>query len=565
MDRVTDYAKKTVKENSMGRLHLLSCKRHLKDLERQGTSEFPYVWKSELSESVIELANTLTIKEGTEPKPLTLYDHQNFDVGSLYGWVHKDTGFRRFRRNYKTIARQNGKSFENGIHAVKHLSFMNYHEGRLFTAATKRKQAKLVWDEVSKFIRADEELSELHKIKEYDNTIISNITNNKLEALSKEGGLDEGFRAIYISLDELHQMKDDSVYDSLYRGTTSLDEVLISMITTRGLNLQSFAYDMDSHAIDILEGRVTDETFFADIYTIDENDNYFDPIALRKANPSVYQDPTAWENLLNFARDAKAMGGSQLAKYVTKNANVWYRDTDKAFIDWEKWQECGLEDIDINGKSCYVGIDLASGGDLTSVGFDFIDVEGVEDYFLTHSFMPRGRFEEHIKSDMAPYDVWEKEGLLTLTGSSQTYITDYLYLIDWLTQFVETYNIDIKGIGYDRTNISGILSYLDDFGAETKEIVQSARALNDATTSIQLKTKSKTLGYDKKDELLSFAVGNAKIDTNSFGEIKIDKKTRTQRIDPADAIVIAHAMRLDKQGDGHNSLEAAIKSGNWSM
>ena len=563
MDRVTSYAEKTVKEEIMGKLHILACKRHLMDLSRQGTQDFPYIWNSRLSENTIDLANEMTIIEGTEPKRLTLYPHQNFDVGILYGWVHKDTGFRRFRRNYKSIARQNGKSFENGIHGIKNLSFMNYREGRLFTAATKRDQAKLVWDEVSKFIRGDKDLEEIHQVKEYSSTIISNVTNNSLKALSKEGGLDEGFRAIYVSLDELHQMRDDSVYDSLYRGQTALNESLISMITTRGLDLNSFAFTMDSHAKNILLGIITDETFFVDIYTIDEEDSYFEPKALRKANPTIYEDPEAWKNLLSLASDAKNMGGSQLAKFVTKSANCWYRDINKAFIDWEAWEGCGI-DADITGKSCYIGIDLSSGGDLTSIGFDFIDVDGVEDYFLSHSFMPKGRFEEHIKSDLAPYDVWEKAGLLTLTGTSQTFITDYLFLIDWLHQFVDFYKINIKGIGYDRSNVSSILSYLDDFGADLQEITQSARALNDATQSIRLKTKSKTLGYDKKDELLSWAVGNAKIDTNSFGEIKLDKKTRTQRIDPADAIVIAHALRLDKQGD-RESLDALIKAGKWSM
>ena len=126
-DRVTDYAKKTLADGKMGELHLAACRRHIRDLERQGTETFPFLWDAERAERVLEFAETLTIAEGARPVPLKLMPHQCFDIGSLYGWVHKDTGFRRFRRNYLSVGRQNGKSMMNGVHGTYISGFSGYN------------------------------------------------------------------------------------------------------------------------------------------------------------------------------------------------------------------------------------------------------------------------------------------------------------------------------------------------------------------------------------------------------------------------------------------------------
>lgn len=109
-DRVTEYAQRVAAgEVVAGNLHKLSCQRHLNDLERQGTEEFPYYWDVGASQRVLEYAETLTIIEGAKPRPLKLLECQAFDLGSRFGW-HNARGFRRFRRSYKSMARQNGKN-----------------------------------------------------------------------------------------------------------------------------------------------------------------------------------------------------------------------------------------------------------------------------------------------------------------------------------------------------------------------------------------------------------------------------------------------------------------------
>jgi len=195
-DRVTDYAKRvTAGEVVSGELHRLACKRHLDDLEKQGSADFPFFWDVDAAHRIIDYAETLTLIEGSEPRPMKLLDSQAFDLGCRFGWK-KQNGYRRFRRSYKSMARQNGKTLENGIIGTYIAGFCNYRYGKLFTVATKKRQARLAWEEMAKFITADQDLSELFTVKDYKSLISSHLTNCSVEALSRESGLDDGFRSI---------------------------------------------------------------------------------------------------------------------------------------------------------------------------------------------------------------------------------------------------------------------------------------------------------------------------------------------------------------------------------
>ena len=191
-----------------GELHILACKRHLEDLKRQNTPEFPYYYNPEKANEIINYAETLTVAEGSEPKPVKLIDSQAFDMGCTFGWFKQSNNKRRFRRRYKSIARQNGKTFENGIIGTYIAGFGGYNYGKLFTVATKKRQARLAWEEMSKFINIDQDLNEYFTIKDYKSLIEANTTHCTIEALLKDAGLDDGFRFIYSSIDEIHQHKE---------------------------------------------------------------------------------------------------------------------------------------------------------------------------------------------------------------------------------------------------------------------------------------------------------------------------------------------------------------------
>lgn len=577
-DRVTSYARAVVagQVEGIGELHRLACARHLKDIERslEQSSTFPYYWDPEAAERVLTYAETLTIAEGAEPRPVQLIPAQVFDIGCTFGWKKVVNGCRRFRRRYKSMARQNGKTFENGIMGTYVAGFSGYKHGKLFTVATKKRQARLAWEEMAKFVQVDPDLGEFFSVKDYKSTIIALETECTIEALSREAGLDDGFRSIFSSIDELHQHKDNKIYKAIYNGTRSLPETLVSMITTRGDQLNSFCKEMDDYAVKVLRGLTTAEDFFIDIYCLDPGDDIWDERNWIKANPFLCRDPEKMETLRQDAQTARDMGGAELRDFLTKCLNMWVKNTDDQYIDPEAWKACGsarrlAELVEYGFRDCWVGLDLSSGGDLTTLALEF-PLGGGRYYLHSHSFMPRGKLEEHVETDLAPYDLWEQMGLITVTGGAGDFMNDYKFIISQLAELRDRFHLNFLGIGIDPHNAAGVMQDLEAFGCPVVLITQSARSLNSATDAIRLLVKSKALEYDQKNELLTWSVVNAAIVRNSFEEIKVDKKpgAKFKRIDPVDAVIDAHAVMLLNTGgeapvDVNDELENYLKLMGW--
>lgn len=571
-DRATLHAERVVSGQEPSCLtHRMACERHLNEIAKQGTKEFPFVWCPEKSEKILRYAEMLTIAEGAQPRPVRLHDFQCFDLGVPFGWVHAETGFRRIRRKYKSVARQNGKTFENGITGSYIANWGGYNFGKLFTAATKKRQARIAWEEIQKFITVDKDLQALFDVKDYKSLIIAKRTGCTIEALSREGGLDDGFRAIFCSVDEIHQHKDNGIYKALYNGQASLDEALISMITTRGKSLNSFCREMDDYCLQILAGTAEADDFFVDIYTLDKEDDPFDESVWYKANPHLVTVPSALEQLRRDAQTAKQMGGFEMSDYMTKRQNLWYEYGDTQYITPNEWKlgrtELTIENM--RGRRCFAGLDLSSGGDLTSLALLFPLDDG-KIYVWSHSYIPAKRLEEHIITDTAPYDVWAKSGLLTPSEAVGGLKNDYLQIVADLKELQEKFEINIACIGYDPHNADAFLEELDTLGAPLLEVKQSARFLSDTTVDFALEVKAGNVLYDQRNALMSWSIVNAKKTKNSFGEIKVDKEVnaRHARIDVVDAIIDAHVAyrksSKEETPDYETVVEDYLKKMGWA-
>ena len=559
-DRVSDYADRVAGGKVVaGKLHRLACERHLHDLERQRTPEFPYYWDEDAARRVLDFAETLTLSEGFERKPLYLLDCQAFDIGCTFGWKKAADNRRRFRRRYKCVSRQQGKTMENGIMLSYIAAFSGYKEGKIFTVATKKRQANLAWEQAEHFIQADLDLMEYFRIQEYKYKITALNTGCTIESLSRDGGLDDGFRSIASSIDEIHQHKDNGIYKAIYNGTRSLPETLVSMITTRGKYPVGFCHDMDTYCGNILRGMATAEDFFVDIYCMDPDDDIWDESNWAKSCPLTVTVPSLMEILRQDAKTAKDYGGDDLRDFIVKGLNLWVGDTEDVYIKPEHWKACGSERslrqiVDAGILDCWVGVDLSSGGDLTTISLLFRLPDG-KFYVWSHSFIPRGRIVEHVANDLAPYDLWAEQGHITVTGGATDYMTDYKYIIGYLGELKKSLGLRFIGIGIDPANAAGILQDLETFGCPVVTVTQSARNLNQATTEFRLMVKSGKVEYWQKDELLTWSVLNAATTQNSFGEIKIDKrlmkgkKKESKRIDPVDALIDAYALMLILQAD----------------
>lgn len=544
MDRTTEYAKLVLSGKRIcGRSEKLAAERHLKDMANKSSE---WIFDAREAERHIEIANTLTIGEG-EAHALRTRGFQNFIIGSLFGWRRKRSDIRRFREAYVQVGRQNGKSFLAGALANDFATFGGYQYGRIFCTATKQDQANIVWDEVRKFIESDKDLAELYKIKTYDRTITSRVTGTTIKAIGRDTKSADGFRTILAIVDEYHAHPTNQMYKLMMDGQDMVKNALTIAITTSGFNLKSPCYEQYQFCKKVLEGIVQKDSLFVYIAEMDEGDDIWERENWAKSNPlklflpdDVTLDEEKLKVVASKAIDAKEKQGEELVNFKTKTLNEWVTYTGGALLDLAAWKLCGSDKTieDMADCDAFLGIDLSSGGDLTSIALLF-PMASDNVYIWSHSYMPELRLAEHIKSDDAPYGVWKNQGLITLTSGMYGIKTDYKYIIADLKRIIKQYGIRIIGCGYDAHNAAAFLGDLDEvLDCDITEVKQSARSLNDPTKDFALSVKAGQVSYDKNNALLSWSAANAIVsEPNSFGEIKVDKMTQTNRIDPIDAIL----------------------------
>lgn len=570
-DRTTEYAKLVLSgQRICGRSEVLAAQRHINDMKDKGTE---WIFDVKEAERHIDIANTLTIGEG-EAHALHTRGFQNFIIGSLFGWRKKRSDIRRYREAYVQVGRQNGKSFLAGTLANDFATFGGYQYGRIFCTATKQDQANIVWDEVAKFIQSDKDLAELYKIKTYDRTITSKVTGTTIKAIGRDTKSADGFRTILAIVDEYHAHPTNQMYKLMMDGQDMVKNALTIAITTSGFNLKSPCYEQYLFCKKVLEGVVQKDNLFVYIAELDDDDDIWKKENWAKANPlklflpdEVTLDEEKLAVVANKAIDAREKQGEELVNFETKTLDQWVTYTGGALLDMAAWKAGGKPWTlaDMRGREGYLGIDLSSGGDLTSISIVF-PLQDDNVYIWSHSYMPELRLAEHIKSDDAPYGVWKNQGLITLTSGMYGIKTDYKYIIADLKRMIDEYDIDIIGCGYDAHNAAAFLADLEDvLSCDLTEVKQSARSLNDTTKDFQLSVKAGQVSYDQNNALLSWSATNAIIsEPNSFGEIKVDKMTQTDRIDPIDAIIDAWKMwflsKEDNVPDGEEALQMWLDS-----
>lgn len=544
-DRCTQYAIDVLEGRIVaGETVKMACQRHLDDLEAAKVAPFAYYFDVEASEEIINFAEELEIAEGDERQTITLYPFQCFILGSLNGWRKKAGGHRRYRTSYVQLGRQNGKSFLNGILAAYYGNFTSYQYPKIFCTATKQDQADIVFEEIKKFINSDADLQECFKVHDHNHTIDCLLTNGKIRAISGDTKSLDGHRPYLGIVDEYHAHLTNQMYKLLEGGIKKMKSALISVITTAGFNLNAPCYKLYEHCKAILKGTTRVDSQFIYIAEMDENDDLWLPENWIKANPALAYDQEALENMIPIAVTAKDMGGEDLRDFLVKQLNKWLQWSNALYIkDPETLKRCASDRslADFQGLPCYVGLDLSSGGDLTTIVIVIpFWVAGVKKYFIhSHSFIPSKRVQEHIDSDLAPYDVWIAKKLVTVTETMGGIKTDYRYVLAYLQALVDAFDLKVRMICYDPHNASAFLQDLEATGYDSLEIHQSAKALSDPTDDFRLEIEAGNVEYNRGEELLVWSILNARVISNNYGEIKIDKDITTQRIDPVDAVIDA--------------------------
>lgn len=563
-DCVSRFAEKNQNnKKEFGEDARLAFKRHLKDLKRQGTKNFPYIFNASEAQKIIDFANTLTIKDGHDDVAFKCVGFQEFILGSLFGWRNKDTNDRRFTESYVQLSRKQGKSILNGVICLWCSNFDGYRNGQIYCTATKQDQAKIIFDQICKFINADEDLAEYYDIRDYQSKATGLITNSVIKALGRDTKTIDGFEPYLGIVDEYHAHPNNQMYKQLKDGTANITDFLISVITTAGFNVNGPCKEQYDYCRRVLRGVDTNEEQFVYIAQMDKDDDIWNPKNWIKCCPFTGKDKAKLKKMKQDADKAKSMGGAELLNFLTKRLNIWVQSDAQSLLNIDDWLKNGSKRTlkDFEGKKAVCGLDLSSGGDLTSLTLEFVYQNEDEErkyYLYSHSFMPKARLQEHMNiEDNAPYSIWLKNGLITETTAAAGIKTDYKTIIEHLRALIDTYKIDLAAIAYDPHNASAFLADLEDFGVDLIEIKQSARSLNDATKDFQLEVQAGNMEYDHKNKLLTRSMNDAIISApNSFGEIKIDKMTQKNRIDPCDAAICSHKVAMSLELDEFTSDDA---------
>jgi len=214
--------------------HKQACKRFLNDLKNQGKENFPYVFDEERAERFIDWMKLFKHRKGVlTGQYIDPHIIQKFIFANVYGWVHKDTSYRRFNKAYWQVARKNAKSQSLGTVGSYEASAFGEPSAEVYCAATKKSQSKIVWDEIDEMIRGNKELK--GKFGVAYGTITHFKSGSIIKPLSKEDRkTGDGTSPSAFIVDEYHLHETSEMYDIGDSGMGARLQPLMMIITTAG-------------------------------------------------------------------------------------------------------------------------------------------------------------------------------------------------------------------------------------------------------------------------------------------------------------------------------------------
>lgn len=430
-----------------------ACQRHLDD---QANPDFKFEFDPEKAKKVckfIELLPHVKGKWAGQRAKLEMW--QKFIIAMVFGWIHKETGFRRFRTVHIEVPRKNGKSFLTSAVALYMLVADGEAGAEVYSAATTRDQARIVFQSAQQMVRKSPHLRAKYGIKVNAHNIHIESTASKFESLSAEGTTLDGLNIHFASNDELHAHKTRVVYDVLETATGSRTQSLLWNITTAGSNMAGICYELRIYLTKILNRAFFDETFFGIIYTIDhpkkgvdgepdkKGDDWTKPESWKKANPN-YGVSVFADDIERLAMKAIQMSSAQ-NNFLTKRLNEWV-NADTAWMNMVSWHKCSdttLKLEDFEGKPCFIALDLASKIDIASKVYLFPEEEGYA-LFGKHYLPEDVVNDKEDNSKVSHYAGWAKDGLIELTPGN---MIDQNYIKADVLQDAERF--DLQELSYD--------------------------------------------------------------------------------------------------------------------
>lgn len=519
--------------------HKQACQRFLNDLDKEN---FDYIFDESKAEHFIKWCKQFKHRKGIlAGKYIEPVEIQKFIFGNIYGWIHKKTKLRRFNKAYWQVGRKNAKSQSLALVGSYELAVKGVESSEVYSVATKKEQAMIVWQDCQKMIMNSKFKK---KFRVAYNTLFHDKSDSFFKTLSKDDkDSGDGLNCQCGIVDEYHAHKTDEYYEILESGMVARKEPLMIIITTAGFELNNPCYSIEyKYVSNILNPNVEIENdkYFIMINELEKNENgdiiddIMDSSTYIKANPIVATYQEGLENLISRAKVASE-STEKLRKFLTKNMNIWVNMSESKYLIDEKWNKCIIDERieTITNKKVYIGVDLSSTIDITSVGIVWFENNILK--IGSMSFIPENSIMSKIKRDNVRYDKWIEDGYLVATPGEEV---DYYFVKDWLMNFIKNQNNEIEEICYDKWNAQMFSQAMRNEGATVVDIGQNYSNLSEATK------KLRALIYNNKvtiyyNPVLNFAVNNAIEKMDMQGNIMLDKAKSIKRIDPLASIINA--------------------------
>lgn len=532
-DPVAAYAKAVVANKFVtGRLARLACERHLRDLVDGPARGLR--WDREAAQRAIDFFPTVLrhTKGQYAGQPFELLDWEAFVVGSIFGW--KLGEIRRFRTAFVSTARKNGKStLEAGI-GLKALVDEDEPGAEIYSAATTRDQARIVFSEAERM--RDGSAALRRRITKTTNNLAVIGSASWFRPLSADSSKMDGLNVFVALVDEVHEHPNAGVIDKLDTGMGARVQPLMYETTTAGVSRTSVCYQHWDFSAKVLEGvipEITADRWFAYIATADEGDDWQDELAWRKANPSL-GTVLKIEDLRAEVAIARELPSRQNAIRRLR-LNEWTQQLVR-WINMEVWAQ-GRAPIDAKtlvGRRCYAGLDLARINDLSSLALLFPPAEDGERWkVLWRHWCPADDIEQRSRRDRAPYEVWRDQGHLIATEGNTT---DFKFVEAEILDLASSY--DIIEVAFDRTFAGEIVRNLADEGMNVVEFGQGFLSMGPAAAEFTRKLIARELQHGG-DPVADWCASNVTVRTDPAGNQKPDKERSIERIDPIVALIMA--------------------------
>lgn len=526
----------------------LACQRQLDDLTREPGDDWPWVFDPDRAArpcDFIELLPHIKGKWAREGRLITLEPWQCFILTTVFGWVHHETGLRRFLEFYEEVPRKNGKSAIGSGLFLYMLTADGEHGAECYTAATTRDQARIVFDDAKAMAERSPGLRTHLGLAIMQHSLTVAHTAGKGAPLAAEGSTLDGLNVHFALLDELHAHKNRAVYDVIDTARDAREQSLLGTITTAGTDRSGICYERRTHLTKILERVIVDERVFGIIFTIDEEDDPFDPAVWAKANPNFGVSVLA-DNMAAAARKAEAMP-SALNNFLTKRLNVWVSG-ESPWMDMRAWERCAeprLRDLSGyagQGIKVWAGLDLAQKKDFAALsivfehdwlvpGPDGVNVPQRKWCVCTRLYLNEIAIQE---SGNAHLSGWSRQGYVTVTDGD---ITDFDVVAEDMRQLCRDF--DMQEIAFDPALSMYFAGKLIEEGLPLVEIAQRALFFTPPLIQVENLVLEKKLVHDA-NPVMGWMVSNLVVKESKFNELKSPTKERPEnKIDGPMAMMMA--------------------------